>query len=59
MIELKGKITAQELTKRLLIDHNLFIRDLTNKIGKTYIRIAIITTEDNNKLLEALKTEVK
>lgn len=59
MIELTGKISAKELTKKLLLNHNVFIKDLSSKVaGKQYIRIAIRNTEDNNCLLEAMKTEM-
>jgi len=59
MIEIKNKICAKELTKNLLIKHNLFIKDLTKKTnGKNYIRVAIRNTEDNDKLVNALKEEL-
>ena len=56
MIELTGKMTAKELTKKLLIKYNIFIKDLTKKTGgQNYIRIAIRNTEDNDKLVNAMK----
>lgn len=56
MIELTGKMTAKELTKKLLIKYNIFIKDLTKKTGgQNYIRIAIRNTEDNDKLVKAMK----
>ena len=59
MIEINGSITAKELTKRLLIKHNLFIKDLTKKThGKNYIRVAIRNAEDNDKLVSALIKEL-
>ena len=59
MIELTGKVTAHELCKRLLIDKNIFVKDLSAKIpGKNYLRVAIRSAEDNNKLLVALKEEL-
>ena len=57
MIELTGGQSARELCKRLLIDSNLFVKDLTEKIGgKNYLRLAVRTAADNDKLLDALKT---
>ncbi len=55
--ELSNSITAKELTKNLLIGHNIFIKDLSAKIknGKQYVRIAVRNTEDNNRLIAALK----
>jgi histidinol-phosphate/aromatic aminotransferase/cobyric acid decarboxylase-like protein len=58
MIELTSGITAKELTKKLLIEEKLLIKDLTEKIGrngKEYIRIAIRNSEDNDRLVKALK----
>ena len=56
MIEIKSEISAKELTKKLLIKHNLFIKDLSSKMnGKQFVRVAVRNTEDNNKLVEALK----
>ena len=59
MVEITGKITAKELTKKLLLNHNLFIKDLSSKTGgKEFIRLAIRNQEDNNLLIDALKTEM-
>lgn len=56
MVELTGKFTARELTKRLLIKYNLLIKDLSSKIQRgQYIRLAVRNTEDNDKLICALK----
>lgn len=55
-----NKMDSTELTKKLLINHNLFIKDLAKKLGgKNYIRIAVRNTEDNNKLLNALHLEME
>lgn len=54
-----ANITSKELTKRLLLKYNLFIKDLSKKVnGQPYVRIAVRNTEDNDKLLKALKTEM-
>ena len=59
MIELEDGISANELTKKLLIHHNILIKELTAKTnGKNYLRLAIRDTEDNNVLLEALRHEL-
>jgi len=51
---------AKELTKNLLIKHNLLIKELVSKTGgKNYLRLAIRNTEDNDKLLQALRCELK
>lgn len=59
LVELTGKTTPKQLTKKLLLCHNILIKDLSAKTGgKQYIRIAIRNTEDNNCLVEALKTQL-
>jgi histidinol-phosphate/aromatic aminotransferase/cobyric acid decarboxylase-like protein len=60
MVELTGNISARELTKRLLIQHNLFVKNLAGKIHTgQYLRLAVRNTADNDKLLAALKEELK
>ena len=57
LIELKNGMTAFELTKKLLNEHDILIKDLTRKFGNDrYIRIAVKDSEDNDKLIEALKS---
>ena len=56
---LTGDRTAAELTRRLLIRHNILIKDLTQKTnGGNYLRIAVRRTEEDNRLLAALKEEI-
>lgn len=51
-------LSGPEVTKRLFIKHNIYIKDC---VGKTqpdadrYIRIASRTQEENNTLIDALK----
>ncbi|MCR4746125.1 MAG: aminotransferase class I/II-fold pyridoxal phosphate-dependent enzyme [Lachnospiraceae bacterium] len=54
MLEIMAGISARELTRRLLKDYNILIKDLTDKVGSQYIRIAIRNKEDNDKLFFAL-----
>ena len=55
MCELVNGMKAKDLTKRLYIDHNLLVKDLSGKISEgEYLRIAVRNTEDNNKLVCAL-----
>ena len=59
MIKLLGEISSRQLTKNLLLKHNILIKDLYKKVGgKNYIRIAVRNTRDNNKLLKALNKEL-
>ena len=56
MVELVGKISATELTKKLLVEHNLLVKDLSTKIpGKNYLRFAVRNSADNDRLIAALK----
>ncbi len=60
MAEICGNISATELTKRLLLRHNLLIKDLSKKIvgSKQFVRLAIRTKDDNTKLVNALRQEL-
>jgi histidinol-phosphate/aromatic aminotransferase/cobyric acid decarboxylase-like protein len=58
MVEVTGNITARELTKHLLLKHNLFIKDLTAKMHGQFLRLAVRDTADNDKLLAALRQEL-
>lgn len=58
MAEITNGMSARELTKILLLKYNLFIKDLSGKISfdkGQYVRLAIRTREENNRLLEALR----
>lgn len=59
MCELTGKQSAREFTEKLLLDYNILIKDLTGKVKGTgqYVRIAIRSEEDNEKLIRALKKQ--
>ncbi|WP_372643868.1 aminotransferase class I/II-fold pyridoxal phosphate-dependent enzyme [Ancylomarina sp.] len=53
--------TSTELTERLLIEHDLFIKDLNGKKGfenKEYIRIAVRDRQDNDFIVDVLKNIV-
>lgn len=56
-------VSASELVRNLLLNHNVFIKDLTDKIkspcGKQYVRIAIRDAADNDILLDAIKKALK
>lgn len=54
MIQLHN-ITAKELTKRLLKEYNMLIKDLSDKVGRNYIRIAVRSREDNDKMIAAIR----
>lgn len=59
MVELKNGMTAKELTKLLLVNYNLFVKDLSGKIReRQYLRFAVRDSVDNDKLINALKDEL-
>lgn len=59
MVELCNNVTPKVLTKALLLKHNILVKDLTEKIkNKSYLRLAVRSTEDNDRLLDALKEEL-
>lgn len=58
MAEILAGVKAKEITKKLLINYNILVKDLTLKMnfdGRQFIRFAIRTKEDNTKLISALK----
>lgn len=55
MIEITDGHTSSEIVEKLLNGYSLFIKDLSKKTGKNYIRVAIRNQEDNDKLIAALK----
>jgi len=57
-IEVTALYTSEELTKKLLSDFGIMIKDCNSKSylkGKNYIRISIRNSEDNDKLLTAFE----
>lgn len=61
MAEVTTGLTAKELNRRLIVRHNLLIKNLVAKIqqdGRQYIRLAVKTTEEDNKLIAAIKEEL-
>lgn len=59
MVETAPDISAKQLLRRLLIDYNLLIKELTSKTGgKNYLRLAVRNTEDNDRLIQALLSEL-
>ena len=60
MVEIADDISPKELLKTLLIKYEILIKELTTKTnGRNYLRLAVRCTEDNDRLLEALRTELK
>jgi len=57
MCELVNGYSAEKLSRTLLNEYNILVKDLSNKKGiiGQYIRLAVKTTEENNMLLTALR----
>ncbi|MCR5006582.1 MAG: aminotransferase class I/II-fold pyridoxal phosphate-dependent enzyme [Clostridiales bacterium] len=56
MVELEAGISPKELLKRLLIKHDLLIKELTTKTkGRNYLRLAVRNEKDNDVLIAAMK----
>ncbi len=59
MIKVKDGEFAKTLLKKLLINHDILIKDLANKTKLAgYLRIAIRNTKDNDALIKAIKDEM-
>lgn len=61
MAEVTTGMTAKELNRRLIVRHNILIKDLVAKIqqdGRQYVRLAVKTAEEDDKLIVALKKEL-
>ncbi len=62
MVEITNGMTSSELTKSLLVNYNILIKDLTGKIccdKKQFVRLAIRCKEDNDDLLIKIKKLIK
>lgn len=56
MVEVEQGISTDDLTKILLVKHNILIKELSSKTnGRNYLRIAVRTTEDNDVFVAAMK----
>ena len=55
LCEVNERFTPRELAVRLLREYGILIKDCSQKCKGNYIRLAVRDTEDNNRLIEALK----
>ena len=57
LVELLNGLTSEEVSLNLLIDHGVYVRNCSDKIGLDgeYIRIAARSFEENQLIYEALK----
>ncbi|MCR4675846.1 MAG: aminotransferase class I/II-fold pyridoxal phosphate-dependent enzyme [Sphaerochaetaceae bacterium] len=56
MVQISDCVDSSKLQVKLLADYNILVKSLKSKTGgKNYLRIAVRNTEDNNRLLKALR----
>lgn len=58
MAEIVNGMTAAEVTRMLIVQHNILVKNLFAKVngsGRQYIRLAVRNPEENDKLILALK----
>ena len=61
MLEVTNGMGSRELTCRLMARHQILIKDLSKKVrweGRQFVRVAIRTREDNDRLVAALREEL-
>jgi histidinol-phosphate/aromatic aminotransferase/cobyric acid decarboxylase-like protein len=62
LVELLGQMSADEVTVDSLINHGVYFRTASDKIGlpsKNFIRIAARTSSENKKIIKALREVVR
>jgi histidinol-phosphate/aromatic aminotransferase/cobyric acid decarboxylase-like protein len=61
LFKVRNGLTANELQTRLLVEHEMYVRDCTNKLGMDafHIRVASQGREKDTRLVEALRTLVR
>lgn len=56
MVELVDGLSSTAITRELLTEKGIFVKDLAGKLGgKQYLRIAVRNSEDNDMLISALE----
>lgn len=56
MVELLGGLSARAITRDLLVNRCILVKDLSPMLGgQQYLRLAVRDTRDNDRLLEALR----
>jgi len=61
LFKVQNGMTARELQMRLLVEHEMYVRDCSNKLGMDafHIRVASQGREEDKRLVEALRALLK
>jgi threonine-phosphate decarboxylase len=61
LFKIQNGMTARELQMKLLVEHEMYVRDCSNKLGMDafHIRVASQGREKDTRLVEALRTLLK
>ena len=62
MVELQNGMSARALTRQLLNQYAILVKDLSSKVrrqDKQYLRLAVRDTRDNDQLIAALRQELR
>ncbi len=61
LFKIQNGMTARELQMKLLVEHEMYVRDCSNKLGMDafHIRVASQGREKDKRLVEALRTLLK
>ena len=62
MVELQTGMSARALTRQLLNQYAILVKDLSSKVrrqDKQYLRLAVRDTRDNDQLIAALRQELR
>ena len=54
LLRLTNGASAKDLVENLLVRDNLFLKDLSEKAGGPYLRVAVRGPQDNDRLIDAL-----
>lgn len=61
MVEIISGVKTKDFIRILVTKYNILIKDLVGKIdcdGRQFLRLAVKTTEENNRLIEAIRNEL-
>ena len=54
MLHITNGMTSKHITEELLVKYNIFVKDLGEKTGAQYLRVAVRIPDENDRLVTAL-----